>query len=212
MEALAAPSCLCGIGGACDCNRPMVPTAGIVESGIAKHPAYAAASLAVTVMGLVYGLVPAGQPRRRALGIGVAVCAVLAAFSILTRAYTPSEIGIGFMIGFSIPFLGFRLFAPEAVFPVTYRSGRTAHLDIGGDRGAAIDIADGRRLFGKLYAQSHLRADRWYKLGRTVMYGALEDERSFNSVRRMVEYEDYMLRYLRDNGVPTAEPHGFAEI
>jgi tRNA A-37 threonylcarbamoyl transferase component Bud32 len=57
-----------------------------------------------------------------------------------------------------------------------------------------------------------MRADRWYKLGRTVMYGALEDERSFNSVRRMVEYEDYMLRYLRDNDVPTAEPHGFAEI
>jgi hypothetical protein len=219
------------------------PTAGIVESGIAKHPAYAAASLAVTVMGLVYGLVPAGQPRRRALGIGVAVCAVLATISILARAYTPSEIGIGFIIGFSIPFLGFRLFAPEAVFPVTYRSRRTAHLDIGGDRGAAIDIAlreqlglevahkepfglagsggstplkieltDGRRLFGKLYAKSHLRADRWYKLGRTVMYGALEDERSFNSVRRMVEYEDYMLRYLGDHHVPTAEAYGFAEI
>src|SRR5918994_1672575 len=190
------------------------PTAGIVTTGIAKHPAYAAASLAVTVMGLVYGLVPGGKPRRRALGIGVAACIALAAFSILTRAYTPSEIGIGFIIGFSIPFLGFRVFAPEAVFPVTYRQGRAAHLDIGGGRGAAIDIAlreqlgldvahiepfglsgsggstplkielaDGRRLFGKLYTQSHLRADRWYRLGRTVMYGALEDERSFNSVR-----------------------------
>ena len=219
------------------------PTAGIAESGIARHPAYAAASLAVTVMGLVYALVPAGRPRRRALVIGVASCAVLAVGSILTRTYTPSEIGIGFIIGFSIPFLGFRVFAPEAVFPVTYRSRRTAHLDIDRDRGAAIDIAlreqlglevahkepfglagsggstplkieltDGRRLFGKLYAQSHLRADRWYKLGRTVMYGALEDERSFNSVRRMVEYEDYMLRFLRDSRVPTAEAYGFAEI
>jgi tRNA A-37 threonylcarbamoyl transferase component Bud32 len=219
------------------------PTAGAVRSGIPKHPAYAAASVAVTVIGLVYGLVPAGRPRRRALLIGVTACAVLAVFSILTRTYTPSEIGIGFMIGFSIPFIGFRLFAPEAVFPVTYRSGRTAHLDIGGERGAAIDIAlreqlalevahkeqfglaasggstplkieltDGRRLFGKLYAQNHLRADRWYKLGRTVMYGALEDERSFNSVRRMVEYEDYMLRYLRDHDVPTAEAYGFAQI
>ncbi len=79
------------------------PTAGVVKSGIAKHPAYAAASLAVTIMGVVYGLVPGGRPRRRALGIGVAVCAILAAFSILTRAYTPSEIGIGLVIGFSIP-------------------------------------------------------------------------------------------------------------
>lgn len=28
----------------------------------------------------------------------------------------------------------------------------------------------------------------------------------------MVEYEDYMLRYLRDQGVPTAEPISFAEL
>jgi tRNA A-37 threonylcarbamoyl transferase component Bud32 len=218
------------------------PTAGTLPS-TPKHPAYAAASLGVTVIGIVYGLVPAGKPRRRALWVSAAVCGGLAAFSILTHTYSPSEIGIGFAIGFSVPFLGFRLLAPETVFPVTYRSGKTAHLDVEGARGAAIDaalrdqlglevvrkepfglagsggstplrieLADGRRLFAKLYAESHLRADRWYKLGRTVMYGALEDERSFNSVRRMVEYEDHMLRYLRDHDVRTAEPYGFAEI
>jgi hypothetical protein len=218
------------------------PLAGTLPS-TPKHPAYAAASLAVTVMGILYGLVPAGQPRRRALWVSAAVCGSLAAFSILTHTYTPSEIGIGFVIGFAVPFLGFRLLAPETVFPVTYGSGKTAHLDVEGARGAAIDaalrdqlgldvvgkepfglagsggstplrieLADGRRLFAKLYAENHLRADRWYKLGRTVMYGALEDERSFNSVRRMVEYEDHMLRYLRDHDVRTAEPFGFAEI
>lgn len=218
------------------------PTAGTRPS-TPSHPAYAAASLAVTVVGVVYGLVPAGPARRRALWVAVAVCGTLAVFSILTRTYTPSEIGIGFAIGFSVPFLGFRLLAPETVFPVTYGSGKTAHLDVEGSRGAAIDtalrdqlglevadkepfglagsggstplrieLADGRRLFAKLYAESHLRADRWYKLGRTVMYGALEDERSFNSVRRMVEYEDHMLRYLRDHDVRTAVPYGFAEI
>ena len=46
-------------------------------------------------------------------------------------------------------------------------------------------------LFGKLYAMSHVRADRWYKLGRTILYGRLEDEAPFQSVRRLVEYEDY---------------------
>jgi tRNA A-37 threonylcarbamoyl transferase component Bud32 len=218
------------------------PTAGTRPS-TPSHPAYAAASLGVTVMGVVYGLVPAGPARRHALWVAAAVCGTLAVFSILTRTYTPSEIGIGFAIGLSIPFLGFRLLAPETVFPVTYGSGKTAHLDVEGSRGAAIDAAlrdqlgldvankepfglagsggstplrieleDGRRLFAKLYAESHLRADRWYKLGRTVMYGALEDERSFNSVRRMVEYEDHMLRYLRDHDVRTAVPYGFAEI
>ena len=218
------------------------PTAGIQPS-TPKHPAYAAASLAVTVMGVLYGLIPAGHPRRRAMWVSAAVCGGLAGFSMLTRTYTPSEIGIGFAIGFGVPFLGFRLLAPESVFPVTYGSGKTAHLDVEGSRGAAIDAAlrdqlgldvarkepfglagsggstplrieltDGTRLFSKLYAENHLRADRWYKLGRTVLYGALEDERSFNSVRRMVEYEDHMLRYMRDHDVRTAEPYGFAEI
>ena len=67
-------------------------------------------------------------------------------------------------------------------------------------------------LFGKLYATVHLRSDRWYKLARTIMYGRLEDERSFNTVRRLVEYEDHMLRAARDAGLPTATPYGFVEI
>ena len=29
---------------------------------------------------------------------------------------------------------------------------------------------------GKLYAITHVRSDRWYKLGRTLLYGRLEDE------------------------------------
>jgi tRNA A-37 threonylcarbamoyl transferase component Bud32/membrane-associated phospholipid phosphatase len=69
-----------------------------------------------------------------------------------------------------------------------------------------------RRLFGKLYATVHLRSDRWYKLARTVMYGRLEDERSFNSVRRLVEYEDHLLRVAGDVGLPTPRTHGFVEI
>jgi len=67
-------------------------------------------------------------------------------------------------------------------------------------------------LFAKLYAQSHLRADRWYKWGRTVLYGSLEDEVRFGSVRRLVEYEDYMMRVMRDAGIPCALPFGFVEI
>jgi membrane-associated phospholipid phosphatase len=39
-----------------------------------------------------------------------------------------------------------------------------------------------RYVFAKLYAKSHVRADRWYKLGRTILYGALEDEKPFQSV------------------------------
>ncbi len=67
-------------------------------------------------------------------------------------------------------------------------------------------------LFGKLYAMSHVRADRWYKLGRTVIYGRLEDEAPFQSVRRLVQYEDYTLRLFSDLGIPTAAPFGIVEL
>jgi tRNA A-37 threonylcarbamoyl transferase component Bud32 len=67
-------------------------------------------------------------------------------------------------------------------------------------------------LFGKLYAMNHVRADRWYKLGRTVLYGRLEDEAPFQSVRRLVQYEDYALRLMRDMGIPTAAPFGIVEL
>jgi tRNA A-37 threonylcarbamoyl transferase component Bud32 len=67
-------------------------------------------------------------------------------------------------------------------------------------------------LFAKLFAMNHVRADRWYKLGREILYGRLEDEARFSSVRRLVEYEDHALRLLRDAGIPTAAPYGIVEI
>jgi tRNA A-37 threonylcarbamoyl transferase component Bud32 len=57
-----------------------------------------------------------------------------------------------------------------------------------------------------------VRADRWYKTGRTILYGALEDESPFQTVRRFVEYEDYTLRLLQDEGLPTPEAYGIVEI
>ncbi|RLE16598.1 MAG: hypothetical protein DRJ28_01370 [Actinobacteria bacterium] len=67
-------------------------------------------------------------------------------------------------------------------------------------------------LFAKLYAKSHLRADRWYKVARTILYGSLEDEVRFESVRRLVEYEDYILLKLQDAGLPSPRTMGFVEI
>ena len=67
-------------------------------------------------------------------------------------------------------------------------------------------------LFAKLYAGSHLRSDRWYKLGRTLLYGRLEDEKPFNTVRRLVQQEDYALRLMHGVGVRSPEPFGIVEI
>ena len=67
-------------------------------------------------------------------------------------------------------------------------------------------------VFCKLYASTHLRSDRWYKLGRTMLYGRLEDESAFNTVRRLVQYEDYLLRLLYEAELPVPKPYGIVEI
>ncbi len=58
----------------------------------------------------------------------------------------------------------------------------------------------GGHVFGKILANSHVRSDRWYRIVRTIMYGRLEDETSFSSVRKLIAYEDYALRLLEDDG------------
>jgi len=74
------------------------------------------------------------------------------------------------------------------------------------------ELGDERSVFAKLYARNHVRADRWYKLGRAMLYGGLEDETPFKTVRRFVEYEDYTLRLLGDYGLPTPASLGVVEI
>ena len=57
-----------------------------------------------------------------------------------------------------------------------------------------------------------MRSDRWYKLGRTLLYGRLEDEQPFHSVRRLVQYEDYVLHLFAEAGLPVPAPLGIVEI
>jgi tRNA A-37 threonylcarbamoyl transferase component Bud32 len=44
------------------------------------------------------------------------------------------------------------------------------------------------------------------------LYGTLEDEHPFHSVRQLTQYEDYVLRLLRDAGIRSARPYGIVEI
>jgi len=223
--------------------RPLVEMIGD-WSGYA-HPSRPVASLAATLAVVGLALIPKGRWRHPwFFGSGVVVLALGLARMYLGIDH-PSDVWTAAMIGPAIPFVVFRLFVPESVFPVTYRRGVTAHLDVTGERGLAIrtaveeqlglEILDiqpfglegsggstplrieiagdpNRYVFAKIYARSHLRADRWYKAGRTILYGSLEDEVRFQSVRRLVEYEDYMLLLLDRAGLPSPKTYGFVEI
>jgi tRNA A-37 threonylcarbamoyl transferase component Bud32 len=202
-------------------------------------------ALTAILLGVLYTLVPEGRWRNTGKWVAAGLVAVVATARVALGVDAPSDVLVGVGIGVTIPLLAFRRFTPSEVFPVAYRRGRSAHLDIGGTRGAAIrrGLADQlglvvtevkpfglagsagstplritvagdppRQLFGKLYAQSHLRADRWYKLGRELLYGRLEDEKPFNTVRRLVQQEDYALALMQRAGLPSPTPFGFVEL
>ncbi len=82
----------------------------------------------------------------------------------------------------------------------------------GGSTPLLMTLADGSQVFGKILATSHVRSDRSYRLARTVMYGRLEDETSFSSVLKLIEYEDYSLRLLADEGFRVARTYGIVEL
>ncbi len=224
-------------------TRPLVTQVGDWQGY--SHPSVPVVALSVTLMVLGFSLIPRGKWRNRwFVGTGVAVLLLIVARMYLGVDH-PTDAGTAALLGVSVPVLIFRLLVPDDVFPVSYRRGSTAHLDVTGPRGDAIvkGIRDqlgievlevkpfglegsggstplrltvagdpDRYLFAKLYAQSHLRSDRWYKLGRTIIYGSLEDEVRFVSVRRLVEYEDYMMLVMAKAGLPSAEPFGIVEL
>jgi tRNA A-37 threonylcarbamoyl transferase component Bud32 len=209
-------------------------------------PSVPVAFLTATLMGVLYTLVPQGRWRNTGKWVAAGLITVVALARMALGVDAPTDVLVGTGIGVAIPLLLFRRFAPNEVFPIAYRRGRSAHLDISGLRGEAIRRAlkdqlgvvvleverfgeqysasctplrikvqgepQAIYLFAKLYARSHLLADRWYKLGRELLYGRLEDEKPFNSVRRLVAQEDYALRLLRDAGVPVPKPVGSVEL
>jgi tRNA A-37 threonylcarbamoyl transferase component Bud32/membrane-associated phospholipid phosphatase len=210
-------------------------------------PSRPVAIFAATLVGVLYTLVVAGRWRQ----LGKWVAAGLVAAFALARVYlgvdAPTDALVGVVIGVAVSVAAYRLFVPSEAFPVAYRRGRSAHLDVGGRRGEAIrraladqlgltvlevepfglsgsagstplrikvedGAANARYVFGKLYARSHLRADRSYKLGRALLYGRLEDEKPFNTVKRLVQQEDYALALMQRAGLPSPEPYGVAQL
>jgi tRNA A-37 threonylcarbamoyl transferase component Bud32/membrane-associated phospholipid phosphatase len=210
-----------------------------------SQPSRPIALLTALLIGVLYTLVPSGRPRAVGKWAVAGVVALLGVARMYLAVDHPTDVLVGVVFGVAIPLAAFRLLVPNEVFPVAYRRGRSAHLDVGGRRGEAIQRAledqlglvvlevkpvglegsagstplrikvkgePDTHLFAKLYARNHLRADRWYKLGRTLLYGRLEDEKPFNTVRRFVQYEDYALRLMKDADLPVPYPYGIVEL
>jgi membrane-associated phospholipid phosphatase len=203
------------------------------------------AVLTIFLMGAADCLAVPGRARSWAKAAVTAVVAVFCLARLYLGVDHPGDVLLGVAFAVAIAVAAFRFFTPNEVFPVAYRRGRTAHVDVTGRRGEAIRLAvhdqlgltvleikpvglessasstplqlrvegcPDEYLFAKLYTKGHVRADRWYKLWRIILYGSLEDEHSFQTVHRLAEHEDYALLLLQKAGIRTAKPYGIVEI
>jgi tRNA A-37 threonylcarbamoyl transferase component Bud32/membrane-associated phospholipid phosphatase len=210
-------------------------------------PSRPVAIFAATLVGMLYTLVPVGRWRQLGKWVATGLVAAFAVARVYLGVDAPTDALLGAVIGVAVSVAAYRLLVPSEIFPVAYRRGRAAHLDVGGRRGPAIRqaLADqlgltalevepfglsgsagstplriraedragtARYVFGKLYARSHLRADRSYKFARALLYGRLEDEKPFNTVRRLVQQEDYALALMQRAGLPSPRPYGVVEL
>src|SRR6266566_2778588 len=144
---------------------------------------WAMPSLQITIMtailmAVLYTLVPDGRWRNTGKWVAAGLVALVGVARVALGTDAPSDVLLAVGIGVTIPLLLFRRFTPSEVFPVTYRRGRSAHLDV----------------------------------GRELLYGRLEDEKPFNTVRRLVQQEDYALSLMQRAGLPSPTPYGFVEL
>ena len=105
------------------------------------QPSRPVALLTLALVGVLYTLVPAGRWRIRGKYAAAIVIAAFCAARLYLAVDHPTDQLTAVIIGWPMAALAFWLMVPNDVFPVSYRGGRKAHLDIGGRRGAAIVTA-----------------------------------------------------------------------
>ncbi|MGH3162152.1 MAG: hypothetical protein ACRDOC_09730, partial [Streptosporangiaceae bacterium] len=97
-----------------------------------------AAVLTIFLMGAVYCLAVPGRPRAWTKAAVVAVVAVFCLARLYLGVDHPDDVLLAVAFAVAIAVTAFRFFTPNEVFPVVYRRGRTAHVDVTGRRGEAI--------------------------------------------------------------------------
>src|SRR4029453_1134104 len=101
-------------------------------------PSATVTAAAITGLGILYTVLVPGRQRRIAKWVlwGLLVLLMLSQWYLTVDH--PSDDLVAVVFGVGLPLLAYRMFVPNSVFPVTYRRGRSAHLDLGGARGEAI--------------------------------------------------------------------------
>ncbi|HEV3496431.1 MAG TPA: phosphatase PAP2 family protein, partial [Actinomycetes bacterium] len=114
-------------------QRPRPFGAEILEGwGGWSMPAQHVTFLAISLVSILYTLVPEGRWRNTGKWVVTALVTLAAIGRMALGADGPADVLVGAALGVTIPLLAYRWFAPNEAFPITYRRGSGAHLDVGG--------------------------------------------------------------------------------
>ena len=104
-----------------------------------SSPSRPVLALTAILMGFIYMMVVPGRPRWYAKLAIVAILALVSLNRIYLGVDHPTDLAFAVILGVAIPIALFRALRPNDVFPVRYgRHGKSAHLDLSGERGEAI--------------------------------------------------------------------------
>jgi membrane-associated phospholipid phosphatase len=118
-------------------TRPRLYGVLIIGSwGGYSAPSVPVAAVTIFLVATVYSLVVAGRPRTYAKAAAAAAVVVFGLVRLYLAVDHPDDV----LFGVAVPVAAFRYFTPNEIFPVVYRRGRTAHVDVGGRRGDAIRL------------------------------------------------------------------------
>ena len=101
------------------------------------QPSRPVALLAAVMVACTLTLVPATGSTYAHWTTGI-VLVIFGFAQVYTAVDHPTDVAAGASVGVALALVFYRTIAPEAVFPITYGSGKTAHLDVTGTRGEAI--------------------------------------------------------------------------
>ena len=125
-------------------HRPFVEIIGSWEGP--SHPSAPVAGLAVTLAAMAFVLVPAGKWRHVAFTASGIVLAIFILAQLYLGVDHPSDAYVSAIFAPAVTIVLFRWFAPDYAFPVTWKRGVAAHLDVSGRRGEAIRRAVGEQI------------------------------------------------------------------
>ena len=101
-------------------------------------PAISVTILTLLLMGIAYCLIVPGRSRAYAKAAIAVIVTIFCLACLYLAVDHVDDLLLGVALGVAIPVSAFRFFTPNEVFPVAYRRGNTAHVDVTGRRGEAI--------------------------------------------------------------------------